>query len=86
MRSFIRDGAGVAVRDDLPAFRAALRAFHMLDKPRAWLTEPRHMGVVLKTWARGKRRNAHLYPGRMGPDRTEMLDLLGLHNEVSAAA
>jgi 2-polyprenyl-6-methoxyphenol hydroxylase-like FAD-dependent oxidoreductase len=78
MRSFIRDGAGLALRDDLAAFRAALRAFHMLDLPRAWLREPRHMGVMLRTWARGKKRKAHLYPARMGPERAEMLALLGL--------
>jgi 2-polyprenyl-6-methoxyphenol hydroxylase-like FAD-dependent oxidoreductase len=86
VRSFIRDGAGVAVRDDLPAFRAALRAFHMLDKPRAWLTEPRHIGVMLKAWARGKRRNAHLYPGHMGPERAEMLAVLELDNRTDIAA
>lgn len=78
MQSFVRDGAGVAVRGDLPAFRAALRAFHMLDPPRAWLREPRHLGLVLTTWARGKKRNAHLYPSRMGPDRAEMFDKLGI--------
>lgn len=84
--SFIADGAGPAVRDDLPAFRAALRAFHMLDPPRAWLTEPRNVGVVLKTWARGKRRNAHLYPARMGPPRAEMLQRLGLIDSGALAA
>ncbi len=85
VQSFIRDGAGVAVRDDLPAFRAALRAFHMLDPPRAWLREPRNMGVMLKAWARGRKRNAHLYPGRMGPERAEMLALLGLGERMLAA-
>jgi 2-polyprenyl-6-methoxyphenol hydroxylase-like FAD-dependent oxidoreductase len=84
--SFIVDGAGVAVRDDLPAFRAALRAFHMIDPPRAWLTEPRHMGTVLKTWARGKKRNAHLYPQKLGPERSEMLALLGLGAAEAIAA
>ena len=84
MRSFIRDGAGLAVRGDLAAFRAAMRAFHMLDPPRAWLREPRHMGVVLRTWARGKKRNAHLYPGRMGPERAEMLSLLGVADPAAA--
>jgi 2-polyprenyl-6-methoxyphenol hydroxylase-like FAD-dependent oxidoreductase len=78
MRSFIVDGAGVAVRDDLPTLRAALRGFHMLEPPRAWLKEPRNIGVVLKTWARGKTRNAHLYPQKLGPERAEMLAELGL--------
>lgn len=78
--SFIVDGAGVAVRDDLPAFRAVMRAFHMIDPPRAWLREPRHIGTVLKTWARGKKRNAHLYPQKLGPGRAEMLELLGIED------
>jgi 2-polyprenyl-6-methoxyphenol hydroxylase-like FAD-dependent oxidoreductase len=85
LRSFIRDGAGLAVRGDLAAFRAAMRAFHMLDPPRAWLREPRHMGVMLRTWARGRKRNAHLYPGRMGPERDEMLSLLGVANPTAEA-
>jgi len=83
--SFIRDGAGVAVRGDLPTFRAAMRAFHMIDPPRAWLREPRHVGVMLRTWARGKKRNAHLYPGRMGPERAEMLGLLGIADGARAS-
>lgn len=78
LQSFMRDGAGLAVRDDLSAFRAALRAFHMLDPPRAWLFEPRHVELALRTWARGKRRNAHLYPDRAGPGRMEMLSHLDL--------
>ena len=86
IRSFIVDGASVAVRDDLQTFRAALRAFHMIDPPRAWISEPRNIGVVLKTWARGKKRNAHLYPQRMGPDRAEMLALLGLMTDSGALA
>ena len=81
IRSFVRDGAGPAVRGDLPAFRAAMRAFHMLDPPRAWLREPRHLGVVLSTWAKGKKRNAHLYPAQMGPDRAEMLATIGIEPE-----
>ncbi len=86
LRSFVRDGAGLAVRDDLAAFRAALRAFHMLDPPRAWLREPRHLGVVLRTWARGRTRNAHLYPGRTGPERAEMLALLGVPEAAAPGA
>lgn len=86
MQSFVRDGAGVAVRGDLPAFRAAMRAFHMLDPPRAWLREPRHLGVVLSTWAKGRKRNAHLYPARMGPDRAEMFEMLGLGSTDARAA
>ncbi len=78
LRSFIIDGAGVAVRDDMATLRAALRGFHMLESPRAWLMEPRNMRVVLKTWARGKKRNAHLYPVKLGPERAEMLSSLGL--------
>lgn len=86
IESFVVDGAGLAVRDDLPAFRAALRAFHMLDLPRAWLKEPRHMGVVLKTWARGKKHKAHLYPQKLGPGRAEMMARLGIGDTADGLA
>lgn len=84
-RSFVQDGAGLIVRDDPEAFRAALRSFHMIDPPQAWIREPRHVSLALRTWARGRRRNAHLYPGRMGPDRREMLDLLGADDSAADA-
>ena len=83
-QSFIRDGAGLAVRDDPEAFRAAMRGFHALEPPQAWIRAPRHMGLALRTWARGKRRNAHLYPGPLGPDRREMLARLGLEDDAGS--
>jgi hypothetical protein len=58
--------------------RAALRDFHMLEPPGRWLRKPSNAAKVIKWWARGKRRNAELYPPPLGPDRAEMMADLGI--------
>ncbi len=78
MRRFIEDGVGVAVRQDADLFRAAMRAFHMLDPPRAWLGRPATLIKIFGAMARGRKANAHLYPEKPGPDRWEMFAALGL--------
>ena len=55
-----------------------MRSFHMVDAPNTWLRDPRNVSKVLRTWARGKKRNADLYPPKLGPGRTEMLSSLGI--------
>ncbi|MHB8530477.1 MAG: FAD-dependent oxidoreductase, partial [Caulobacteraceae bacterium] len=40
MRSFFEDGVAIAVRRDIDLYRAAMRGFHMLAPPRAWLGRP----------------------------------------------
>ncbi|HEY3951287.1 NAD(P)/FAD-dependent oxidoreductase [Phenylobacterium sp.] len=77
-KAFLEDGVAVAVRSDVELFRAALRGFHMLEDPQAWLKRPRNLAKVLGYWARGKDRNAEAYRPRGGPDREEMLTGLGL--------
>ena len=78
MKRFIEDGVGVAVRQDPELFRAAMRAFHMLDPPRAWLGRPATLAKVVTAMARGRKANARYYPEKAGPDRRAMFDLLGL--------
>ncbi|MDB5429932.1 MAG: FAD-dependent oxidoreductase [Caulobacter sp.] len=80
--SFARDGVGVALRTDIATLRAALRGFHMLDAPTDWLKKPRHMGPVLASWAKGKRRNAAHYPPNLGPGRAEMFSEIGLAEAI----
>ncbi|QUD88072.1 NAD(P)/FAD-dependent oxidoreductase [Phenylobacterium montanum] len=77
-QSFIDDGVRIAVRSDIHLLRAAMRDFHMIDPPGAWMKRPRHMAKVVGSWARGKKRNAHLYPPPLGPDRRSMLSALGI--------
>jgi hypothetical protein len=72
----------IAVRSDVELFRAALRGFHMLEDPQAWLKRPKNLAKVLGYWARGKRRNADAYRPRGGPEREEMLRGLGLSPEL----
>jgi 2-polyprenyl-6-methoxyphenol hydroxylase-like FAD-dependent oxidoreductase len=82
MRSFLEDGVAIAIREDVELLRAFMRGFHMLEHPEAWLKRPRNLAKIVRVWARGKARNADLYPARGGPDRTEMFEKVG----VSATA
>jgi len=82
MKSFLEDGVSIAVREDVDLMRAALKGFHMLEHPQAWLKKPSNIARIVKVWARGKARNADLYPARGGPDRDAMFEKVG----VSAAA
>jgi 2-polyprenyl-6-methoxyphenol hydroxylase-like FAD-dependent oxidoreductase len=84
LTSFVNDGVRIAVRSDIGLMRAALRDFHMIEPPGAWLKRPGAMAKVLGVWARGKRRNADLYPPSPGPGRREMMQTLGLGAEAAA--
>lgn len=81
-KRFFEDGVAIAVRSDVELFRAALRGFHMLEDPQAWLRRPRNLAKVLGYWARGRERNAAAYRPPGGPEREEMLLGLGLSPEL----
>ena len=66
-QSFVDDGIRIALRSDIRLMRAAMRGFHMLEHPDAWLRRPRNLAGVLYYWARGKRLNAAAYPPSPGP-------------------
>ena len=78
LKSFLEDGVAIAMREDVGLLRAFLRGFHMLEHPQAWLKRPANLARIVKVWARGKARNAALYPARSGPERTEMFETIGL--------
>lgn len=82
LRSFVEDGLTIAMRSDVEIFRDAMRAFHMLAPPRAWLNRPATLAKVLGTWARGRRANARYYAARPGPPRGEMFAHLGLPTDA----
>lgn len=84
MTSFLNDGVRVALRSDVALMRAALRDFHMIEPPGAWLKRPGNLAKVLGVWAKGRRRNADLYPPSPGPGRSEMMRSLGLGAEAAA--
>jgi flavin-dependent dehydrogenase len=81
-RSFMEDGVAIAVRSDTDLLRAALKGFHMLEHPQAWLKRPANIAKVLGYWARGKQRNAEAYRPKAGPERTEMLQALGISPDL----
>jgi len=78
MRRFLEDGVSVAVREHPELFRAAMRAFHMLEPPRAWLGKPSALIKVFVALARGRRANARFYAPKAGPARSEMFAALDL--------
>jgi len=81
-KRFLEDGVAVAVRSDVALFRAALRGFHMLEDPQAWLKRPKNLAKVMGYWARGRARNAEAYRPKGGPERADMLRGLGLSPEL----
>jgi 2-polyprenyl-6-methoxyphenol hydroxylase-like FAD-dependent oxidoreductase len=81
-KAFLEDGVAIAVRSDVELFRAALRGFHMLEDPQAWLKRPKNLAKVMGYWARGRARNAEAYRPKGGPEREEMLRGLGLSPEL----
>lgn len=84
-RSFMEDGVAIAMREDVVLLRAFMRGFHMLEHPQAWLKRPSNLARIAKVWARGKAKNAHLYPPRGGPDRKDMLAAVGVDAAADAA-
>ena len=78
IRSFLEDGVAIAIRSDPALLRAAMRGFHMLEHPSAWLKRPRNIARVLGYWARGKARNAEAYPPKAGPDREPLMRAVGI--------
>ena len=72
----------IAVRSDVDLFRAALRGFHMLEDPQAWLKRPKNLAKIMGYWARGRARNVEAYRPKGGPEREAMLLDLGLSPEL----
>jgi hypothetical protein len=84
LQSFVEDGVTVAVRSDPELLRASLRGFHMLEDPRLWLRRPGNLVRVLGYWARGRKANAAAYRPKVEPERTAMLQTLGLSPDADA--
>ena len=77
-KSFLEDGLNIAVRSDPELMREALRSFHMLEHPSAWLRRPKNLAKVMGYWAKGKRANAAAYPPKLGPEREVLYTALGV--------
>jgi flavin-dependent dehydrogenase len=78
LTSFAEDAVTVAIRSDVELMRAAMRGFHMLEHPQAWLKRPANFAKILRYWARGRKANAAAYRPKAGPDRAELMADLGL--------
>lgn len=82
MKSFLEDGVNIAVRSDPDLLREALRGFHMLEHPSAWLKRPDNLAKVLRYWATRREYKAAAYPPKLGPDRSDLFRALGLPAEA----
>jgi 2-polyprenyl-6-methoxyphenol hydroxylase and related FAD-dependent oxidoreductases len=82
IKSFLEDGVNIAVRSDPNLLREALRGFHMLEHPAAWLKRPDNLAKVLRYWATRREYKAAAYPPKPGPSRTEMFQALGISAEA----
>jgi len=82
MKSFLEDGVNIAIRSDTQLLREALRGFHMLEHPSAWLKKPGNMAKVLGYWAQGRQHKAPAYPPKAGPDRESLMRDIGLEPEA----
>jgi hypothetical protein len=82
LKSFAEDGVAIAVRSDVALMRQAMRGFHMLEHPSAWLKKPANLIRVLGYWARGKKANAAAYAPKPGPGREDLMRGLGLSPEA----
>lgn len=78
VKSFLEDGVNIAVRSDPDLLREALRGFHMLEHPSAWLKRPDNLGKVLRYWATRREYKLDAYPPKPGPSRSEMFEALGI--------
>jgi 2-polyprenyl-6-methoxyphenol hydroxylase-like FAD-dependent oxidoreductase len=78
IQGFLDDGVRIALRGDVALLRAAMRDFHMIDPPGVWLRRPGTFLKILLWWAKGRRRNAYLYPPPLGPCREEMMRQAGV--------
>lgn len=76
------DALGAASREQLHVLRGAMKTFHLLEKPGAFLNDPKIRRTVLRYMLKGRRRNSakRLQPG---PDRVAMHDLLGLSADAA---
>jgi len=78
MKSFTEDAIVPASRGDLGVLRALSRGFHMLEPPALAFRRLDVLLPILRFWLMGKARKAPFYTPRMGPERHEMRNLLGL--------
>ena len=85
-RSFGEDGVAIALRSDPVLFRAAMRDFHMLERPGRWLRNPANIFRILRWWMRGKAANADRYAPRVGPEREPFFAALGLEARAEPLA
>lgn len=82
VRSFGLDAIAPALRADPALLREFMRGFHMLEPSDLWLKRPANLAKVLGMWAKPKASKT--YPPKLGPERREMFEALGLSATADA--
>lgn len=77
-KSFLDDGISIALRGDVRMMREAMQGFHMLQAPDLWLKKVGNAATVARYWVTPKPFKAKLYPPKLGPDRAELLQRVGV--------
>ncbi|MBX3705921.1 MAG: FAD-dependent oxidoreductase [Pseudomonadales bacterium] len=70
------DALMAAARDEIHVMRGMMRTFHLLERPGAFLKDPRIRRTVFRYMLKGRRRNASKRL-QSGPSRSDMLELVG---------
>ncbi|MDO8288934.1 MAG: FAD-binding protein [Parvibaculum sp.] len=80
IKSFADDAIMPAARADIKVLRDFMRGFHMIDEPGKWIKDWHNVTTVLRFWLKSKKAKeaADLYPPKLGPDREDMLNALGI--------
>ena len=80
MRSVLREGLLPALRTDATVFRAFLRGFNLLSSPDALMQDTEVMAKVLEAY---QSRHEREPDPPLGPDRADMLELIGLEDDAA---
>ncbi|MFZ5668465.1 MAG: FAD-dependent oxidoreductase [Pseudomonadota bacterium] len=84
-KSFASDCLAPALRADPALLREFMRGFHMLELADVWLKRPANRLKLLAMWATPRPLKARHYPPRLGPERRELFEALGLDPRADAA-
>ena len=83
LRASFGEALGAAARDDLRVFRGVMKTFNLMEKPGEFLKDNRIRWTVFRYMLRGRAKNTEARYQR-GPDRLEMLDIIGNKSNTSA--
>ena len=82
-RSIAEHGVVPAIRRDERVLRSLLRSLYLLQGADDWYLHPRTISNIMRVWATPRPLKAKYYPGKLGPARHEMIELVKTHAVAS---